>query len=195
MRSALHFYCLIRADTFWIFSGFLRRYLRLCCLRIVIVLVLTSSDVWSKTYQFSFIFIPDIILMALCLSVHQVTLFLSPRFQNHSTCSPCTEQSSHDGEQTQSVFVFVFCLVLWHTDKWSAWSLHSVRSFKSFQNWAYFVVTDDVANRNEVNIYFKTHLKGHCSLKPHLHWVTLNILKYLRSSGPTQYHPRSHNRD
>ena len=87
MRSALHFYCLIRADTFWIFSGFLRRYLRLCCLRIVIVLVLTSSDVWSKTYQFSFIFIPDIILMALCLSVHQVTLFLS---QNHSTCSPCS---------------------------------------------------------------------------------------------------------
>ena len=115
MRSALHFYCLIRADTFWIFSGFLRRYLRLCCLRIVIVLVLTSSDVWSKTYQFSFIFIPDIILMALCLSVHQVTLFLSPRFQNHSTCSPCTEQSSHDGEQTQSVFVFVFFLLCYDT--------------------------------------------------------------------------------
>ena len=46
--------------------------------------------------------------MALCLSVHQVTLFLSPHFPHHSTCSPCTEQSSHDGEQTQSVFVSLY---------------------------------------------------------------------------------------
>ena len=51
MRSALHFDGLIRADTSF-FSGFMDfsassswRYLRLCCLRIVIVLVLTSSDV------------------------------------------------------------------------------------------------------------------------------------------------------
>ena len=66
-------------------------------------------------------------------------------------------QRSHDREQMQTVFVFVFWLVLWHRDKWSAWSLLSVRSSKSFQNWVHVVAPDDVANRNEVNIHFKTH--------------------------------------
>ena len=66
-------------------------------------------------------------------------------------------QRSHDREQMQTVFVFVFWLVLWHRDKWSAWSLLSVRSSRSFQNWVHFVAPDDVANRNEVNIHYKTH--------------------------------------
>ena len=72
----------------------------------------------------------------------------------------------------QTVFVFVFCLMLWHRIN----DLHEVCSVSGHLNHfkTEFTLLLLMMLQTETRLIFISKHIFHYSLKPHLHWVTLN---------------------